>query len=116
LNNAEYYVHYGDGFRRRLTRQAAMQSVVETFKSITMLHAIVLYRVNDCDDLMGYLSDLGGDIEIQVVDALESLPALEPGRVLAVTQSHVDRAELVIRGFPPGLVLKLEDLFQQFTL
>ena len=113
---AKYDQFYGEPFRERLARVAAMQSVAETFASITPLSAVVLFRLPDSASFAAYLANQVATVPTHILDDVASVQALEPGRVLFVTESMADRDALIAEGVTPGLVLRLENLLRQFTL
>jgi glycosyltransferase involved in cell wall biosynthesis len=125
INNDSLYAYYdefyGEPFRELLARMAAMQSVAETFASMTLLTAVVLCRLSDSPTWAAGLANQVTPVPTHILDNVASVQALDPGRVLPgrvlfVTESAADRDALIADGVAPGLVLRLENLLRQFTL
>ncbi len=113
---AYYDEYYGEPFRARLARMCATQSIVETLRSITLLDAIVLYRLSDATAWLEGLARQDPEAKAYAIDDVAEMYAVEPGRALLVAQTDADREALVAGGVAPGLVLKVDDLLRQYAL
>jgi glycosyltransferase involved in cell wall biosynthesis len=120
INNDSLYAYYdefyGEPFRERLPRMCAIQSIVETLRSITLLDAIVLYRLPGAAAWMAGLASHDADIRSYTLDDVAEIDAVESGRALMVTGTDADREALVASGVAPGLVLKVDELLRQYAL
>jgi|HubBroStandDraft_4_1064222.scaffolds.fasta_scaffold67609_2 glycosyltransferase involved in cell wall biosynthesis len=120
INNDDLYAFYSDfyraDFRERLARLAASQSIAETFAAVTPLSAVALYKLPDGPSWAADLAGQNTPPLVHVMDDFATVRALEPGRVLFVTDAAADRDALLAEGVAPGLVLRLEHLLLQFTI
>jgi glycosyltransferase involved in cell wall biosynthesis len=103
-------------YRGLLTLRAAVEALVETFRSLTRVRSLALCGTESADTICRLLAEFDDQVPITSLNdtILNTLPDKDGYLVLCGNGSQ--RESLVAAGFPPGQVWSEADLLRQYVL